>query len=48
MFESKLIGLQFFRFSISPFFGISFMEADRKLAVKRFFSKQQVAYLNKA
>jgi hypothetical protein len=38
MLDSKLMGLQFFRFSISPFLGISFMEADKKLAVKEFFS----------
>jgi hypothetical protein len=38
MFDSKLIGRQFFRLSISPFFGMSLIDADKKLAVRQFFS----------
>jgi hypothetical protein len=38
MLERRLIGLQFLRFSISPFFGMSLIDAERKFAVRQFFS----------
>jgi hypothetical protein len=46
--ESKLIGRQFFSCVISPFFGISLIEALKKFAVSSFLLKQWRQYLCKA
>ncbi len=37
MFESRLLGRQFFISPRSPFLGISLMDADLKLVVNHFF-----------